>query len=132
MKSIREDYICGEDKEDELLLFNPDWKISPSIAFVEGKGPVILTCYDHNGGTKKLMIHTCKWKHNLASKHPDQLCQAVIQPRLLKPVSDSLIRSGENDVKSWAQCGAEVISLMDEESFGIVSSELSLICVFNE
>ena len=35
------------------------------------------------------MIHPCRWKHNLASKRPDQLCQAVIRPRVVKPVQVS-------------------------------------------
>ena len=88
MKSIREDYIRDEE-DDDFLLFNPEWKVMPSIAFVSGKGPVILTCKEHDNGTENLMIHTCRWKHNLPSKNPDQLCQAVIQPRLLKPMKAS-------------------------------------------
>jgi hypothetical protein len=38
--SIREDYIRDGGDED-MWLFNPNWKISPSIAFVKGKGPVV-------------------------------------------------------------------------------------------
>ena len=89
VKCIRKDYIRDEGDED-MLFFNPKWKVLPSIAFVKNKGPVILTCNEHNGGTKLCMIHTCRWKHNLASKRPDQLYQAVLQPRIVKPVKASL------------------------------------------
>ena len=83
--STREDYILS-GSEDDCLLSNSMWKDSRSIAFVEGKVPLILTCNDHDGGTKIYVIHTCRWKHNLPSKLPDQLCQTVIKPRMLKPV----------------------------------------------
>ena len=86
--SIREDYIREHDDED-MLLFNPEWKILPSLAFVDGKGPMILTCNEHNGGTKLFMIHPCRWQHNLPARRPDQLCQAVIQPRIIRPMKAS-------------------------------------------
>ena len=87
--SAREDYIPDAD-DDTMHLFNPlNWKVLPSIAFVEGMGPLILTCSEHNKGTNKMMIHTCSWKHNLSAKLPDQLCQAVVNPRLLKPIKAS-------------------------------------------
>ena len=35
------------------------------------------------------MIRTCNWKHNLLAKRPDKVCQAVVNPRLLKPVKAS-------------------------------------------
>ena len=54
--SCRDDYVRFAD-EYEVWLLNPDWKVLPSIAFVEGKGPCILTCRNHNGGTNKMYIH---------------------------------------------------------------------------
>ena len=86
--SAREDYL-NEERNDVCWLFNPKWKILPSISHIPGKGPCVLTCKDHNGGTKKFMIHTVQWQHNLPSKQPDQLCQAVVNPRTLKPVKPS-------------------------------------------
>ena len=85
---VREDYICEEGDETRLF-YNPAWKVMPSIAFVDGKGPVVLTCSEHNNGTPKRYIHTCRWQHNLSAKKPDQLCQVVMQPRILKPVQAS-------------------------------------------
>ena len=88
IKCIREDYIRDEGDED-MLFFNLKWKVLPSIAFVKNKGPVMLTCNEHSSGTKLCTIHTCRWKHNLASKRLDQLCQAVLQPRIMKPIKAS-------------------------------------------
>ena len=83
--SIREDYIRHEGDDEDCWLFNNNWLILPSIAFIQNRGPVILTCSDHNNGSRLFMVHTCRWQHNLTSKKPDQLCQAVIQPRVIKP-----------------------------------------------
>ena len=83
--SAREDFL-NEDEQDFCWLFNPNWKILPSISHIPGKGPCVLTCKEHNRGTKKYMIHTVQWKDNLPAKYPDQLCQAVVNPRTLKPV----------------------------------------------
>ena len=80
--SVREDYIREEDDED-VFSFKPEWKILPSILFVEGKFLCVLTCYEHNGGTELFMGHPFRWKHNFPEKMPDQICQAVIQPLLL-------------------------------------------------
>ena len=48
--SAREDYIRDEGDED-MFCFNKKRKIIPYIAFVEDKGPCVLTCPEHNGGT---------------------------------------------------------------------------------
>ena len=72
-----------------MFLFNHKWKILPSIAFVEDKGPCLLTCSKQNGGKNLFVVHPCLCKHNFPSKRPDQICQAGIQPRLLKPVKAS-------------------------------------------
>ena len=45
---IQEDYIRDEDDEEDCWLFNKNWLKSPPIAFIEGRGPTILTCSDHN------------------------------------------------------------------------------------
>ena len=87
--SIREDYIRDDNDEKDYLFFNREWKIVPSLAFVNGKGPLILTCNEHNGGTKLFMVHPCRWQHNLPARKPDQLCQAVMQPRILRPMKAS-------------------------------------------
>ncbi len=77
------------DEYDEFLL-NPSWKVLPSIAFIEGKGPHILTCRNHDGGCKKSYIHPPRQpNHILPSRQGDQLCHAVIKPRLIHPMRAS-------------------------------------------
>ena len=84
----REDYMREEGDED-YLLFNPKWKVSASIRWIAREGPCVLTCDAHDHGTKLHMIHPCRWKHNLPARRPDQLCQAVVKPRIVKPVKVS-------------------------------------------
>jgi len=87
--SARDDYVREEGDED-LLLFNPKWKVQPSIAFIEGKGPCVLSCRDHDFGNKFFMIHPCRQpKHILPAETSDQLCHAVIKSRTIKPVKAS-------------------------------------------
>ena len=99
---MRDDYIRDEDDDEDMLLFNPLWKIMPSLAFVDGKGPVILTCVEHTGGTTKMYIHPCRWKHNLPSKHSDQVCQTVMEPRLIRPTRSSAYSTS---YQMFQQCG---------------------------
>ena len=71
----------------DIWLLNPQWEVKPSIAFIDNVGPVILTCRDHGGGTKKLSIHVPRvQKNTLPSKFSDQLAHAVLQCRTIKPV----------------------------------------------
>ena len=59
VQSARDDYIRFNN-EYECWLLNPKWKVKPSISFLDGKGPCIMTCRDHDKGTKKLMVHPCR------------------------------------------------------------------------
>ena len=71
-------------------MLNPSWSVRPSVAFIEGKGPVVLTCNEHNGGTHKLYVHPPRQPyHIIPSEKGDQLCHDVIKPRLIKPMKAS-------------------------------------------
>ena len=88
--SSREDYIREEIEDYDNLLLNPSWSVRPSVAFIEGKGPVVLTCNEHNGGTHKLYVHPPRQPyHIIPSEKGDQLCHAVIKPHLIKPMKAS-------------------------------------------
>lgn len=85
----RDDY-AHDDKDQDCLLLNPNWKVKPSIYFVNGIGTVVLTCSDHNKGNTSLMIHPCRQpSHILPSEFSDQLCHVVIKPRCIKPIKAS-------------------------------------------
>ena len=88
--SSRPDYIRDEIDDYVMLLLNPSWKVTPSIAFIDGKGPTVLTCREHHGGSKKAYIHPPRQPHHvIPSKSGDQLCHAVMNPRLIKPMKAS-------------------------------------------
>ena len=77
----RNDYIRFTGDYDCLLL-NPNWKVMPSVCLRSPHGVQVMTCKDHDGGSKQCMIHPPRQpKHNLASKYSDQMCHAVIKPR---------------------------------------------------
>ena len=84
--SCREDFIEFKNKKESMWLFNEDWKVLPSICFIQGV-PRVLTCRDHNGGSKLFHIHGCRQpNHSLASLKPDQLCHGVLKTRTIKPM----------------------------------------------
>ena len=87
MYSTRDDYVRDSDDDYEDLLLNPAWKVLPSLAYVEGKGPEVLTCREHNKGTNKQYVHTPRQPyHIIPSEKGDQLCHAVVKTRLIKPM----------------------------------------------
>ena len=89
VESCRDDFLL-RDSEYEKWLFNPDWKVLPSVTIGDNTGPMVCTCRSHSGGTKDLYIHPPRQKdHILPSSKGDQLCHAVIRPRTIKPLKAS-------------------------------------------
>eukprot|EP00957_Ditylum_brightwellii_P092018 7005347-Ditylum_brightwellii.AAC.1 len=77
VKHARKDYIRFNGDYD-IWLLNPFWKVKPSLCFVDGKGPLVLSCHDHDGGCQKMMIHPRRQPmHILPLSRSDQLCHAV-------------------------------------------------------
>ena len=92
-KSARDDYIRHDDDYDCWLL-NTNWMIQPSIAFINGI-PCVLTCDDHNKGTKCHIIHQPRQPlHIIASKYSDQLSHCCIRSRTVKPMKSSQFSTG--------------------------------------
>ena len=61
-----------------------------SITFIEGQGPMIMTCRNHDKGTDKIYIHPPRNSdHILPSLTGDQLCHAVIKPRTISRLKAS-------------------------------------------
>lgn len=85
--SSHDDYVRATIEDYDVLLLNPSWRVLPSIYFIEGKGPHVMTCREHDNGTSKLYIHPPRTPyHIIPSSKNDQLCHAVIKPRLIKPM----------------------------------------------
>ena len=80
--SSRDDYVRESKDEYDSILLNNDWKVLPCVMIDLEKGPVVMTCRNHNGGTKKKYIHP-PWHpyQHLASRIGDQLCHAVVKTR---------------------------------------------------
>ena len=77
----------NECEDYDVLLLNPSWKVLPSIDFISGKGPCVLTCREHDGGCKKIYIHPPRQpNHIIPSEKGDHLCHVVIKPRLIRPM----------------------------------------------
>jgi hypothetical protein len=81
VRNARNDFIGGER---DCLLMNPEWEISPTIAYIEGIGPRVLTCCDHNGGCTKRYFHSPRTGITIPAPGGDQLSHAVVQPRTVK------------------------------------------------
>ena len=80
------DFDCTISAREDFIR-NEMYEVKPSIAFIDNVGPVILTCRDHDGGTKKLSIHVPRiQKNTLPSKYSDKLAHAVLQYRTIEPV----------------------------------------------
>ena len=81
IKCPRLDYLTLKD----TIIGKP---ILPSIAFIKDKGPCVLTCRYHNGGSSELYLHPPlnPINDNLCSIRSDQLAPAVVAPRSAKPM----------------------------------------------
>ena len=89
VQSTKNDYIRF-DNEYECWLLNSNWKVKPSIAFVDGKYPCIMTCHDHDKVIKKLMVYPCRQPHHILPPHrSDQLSRVVVKSRTIKPMKAS-------------------------------------------
>ena len=53
IESSRNDYLRDDIKNYEELLFNPNWKVLPSVVLNKDNAPMIMTCRIHDGGTLK-------------------------------------------------------------------------------
>ena len=66
-----------------MWIHNPDWKVLPKIAFVDGY-PRVLTQKYHDVGWNLMHIHCYRWRTNIPSPVSDQVCHAVFKPQNLK------------------------------------------------
>ena len=77
VKWWRDDFV--RDKNDvDMILMNPKSKVLPAVAFVESI-PQLMTCKYHDNRSDYMMIHTCRWNHNLPAAQSDKIAQVVIQ-----------------------------------------------------
>ena len=86
-----------------MWLHNPDWKVLPTIYFLDGY-LCVLTCKYHDGGCHLIHMNCCRWRNNIPSHVSDQVCHAVVKPRTVKHVKIGYNSTGYQMVKqqiSW-------------------------------
>ena len=101
IKWARDDFLRDEDDQWDAWLMNDNWRILPSVAFINNN-LVVLTCEDHNGGSNEMMIHPCRWEHHLPAKQSDQLAPLVVQCRVVKPAK---AKKFSDEWQMLEQCG---------------------------
>ena len=85
LKGSRDDYV--DVSREICLLMNPAWRVMPSIAFDEEKGPSVLVCRNHKGGSALDYIHVPTHPvTTLPARFSDQLSPAVMQSRVIQPM----------------------------------------------
>ena len=78
VESARSDYL---DLDIDMHLHNPNWSVHPTVEFVPGVGPVVLTCDSHDSGTVDKYFHLPKTGCSLPSAAPDVLSHAVLHAK---------------------------------------------------
>ena len=64
VRCTRDDYLHFPGNYEQWL-FNPLWKIRPSILFVEGKGMRFMTLKDHNNCSISLLLHPSRQPNHI-------------------------------------------------------------------
>ena len=103
IEHTRNDYIWESNNDYDMWIHNPDWKVLPTISFVDGYARV-LTCKDHDCGCNLIQIHCCRWRANIPSPVYDQVCHAVVKPRTVKHIKVGYNSTGYEMVEqrsSW-------------------------------
>ena len=119
VKSARGDFFSGTV---DMHLHNPEWSVHPSVAFVEGEGPVFLTCQEHDGGTKDLYFHLPKTGSSLPSARSDYLSHAVLRSRTLKTSKAHQYSNSYQLNKCTAgYCGIDTCYVSDSRHFDFQS-----------
>ena len=102
----------------DMHLCNPEWSVHPSVCFVAGKGPVFLTCLEHDRGTPLQYFHLPKTPSCLASLQPDFLSHAVLRSRTLKPSKAHKYSNSYQLTKCTANyCGIDTCYVGDDRNF---------------
>ena len=81
-----------------MWLHNTDWKVLPTIYFVDGY-PYVLTCKYHDGGYNLIQINCCRWRNNIPSPVSDKFCHTVLKLRTVKHMKVGYNSTGYRMVK---------------------------------
>ena len=93
--SIRDDFLSIHTRDEYFAWGKPmgiDWKIQPSLSFDKDGKPVLLTCRNHGGGTRKKMFHVPAAPglyNTLPPTFGDQIAPVSTAPRVIKAAKAS-------------------------------------------
>jgi len=126
VRGIRSDYVNPDVCLDEEFMWNPKWKVMPSVAFVQKAGscqPMFLTCRRHDGGTTKVFVHPPRCAYNtLPAEMADQLAAAVVVPRTVKPLRPGkFTHTARMHEMRGSYGGVDSISICDQGRFDMLS-----------
>ena len=94
-----------------MWLQNTDWKVLPTIYFVDGY-PLVLTCNDTYYGCNMIHILCCRWINNIPSPISDQVCHAFYKPWIVKHVKVGYNYTGYQMVGQRSSCkGPDTINV---------------------
>ena len=124
--TTRDDFL--RNKYDRWLL-NDEWMVVPTLTFIDDV-PYVLTCDDHDKGTKSLFVHPPRSPsmfENLSSKYSDQLTHCVVRPRSLRPMQKKYF-SNSYQMNEQRGCfnGVDTCNLTTFRRFDINSTLLSI------
>ena len=113
---MREDYLSPPN----YFLNFVDHPIRPCIRFLAGKGPMICTCKEHDGGSSKQYLHppVNPVTGSIPCTSGDQLAHAVVAPRMIK----SMKKNKHSDSYQMQRCcggfrGTDSCNIMDPHRF---------------
>ena len=86
-----------------MWLHIPDWKVLPTIYFVDGYS-CVLTCKYHYSGCNLIQIHCCRWITNIPPPVSDQFCRAVVKPRTVNHTKVGYNYTGYQMVEQRSSC----------------------------
>jgi hypothetical protein len=85
VNGIREDFL--ERTQDDCILYNPEWRILPSVSILKDGAPYVLTCRYHRKGSSSIYIHPPKNPISTTSSQVgNRLAPAVVSTRTVKPM----------------------------------------------
>ena len=79
IEHTQDDYLQKSNNDYGTWLHNTDWKVLPTISFVDVY-PRVLACKDHNGRFNQIHIHCCRWITKINSSVSNQFFTLLLNP----------------------------------------------------
>ena len=117
--SFRRDFLEGEPC---VHLFNEEWRVMPSVAFLRGRGPCFLTCKMHGKGTCKRYFHLPRSPCQLVSSCGDQLGHVSLRSNVIGTVkAHKYSHEYQMNVCRGSYNGIDTCRINEERRFDIMS-----------